>query len=101
MNDCFRTLHRHACPWDEWWTVIPKTEDPRTSREKLAEVSGDAWVWMACSPVCQVVPAWVVGKRTLRDARRLLCRLQSATDGPIPFLTSDALPHDADAWLAG
>jgi hypothetical protein len=40
-----------------------------------------------------------VGKRTLRDARRLVLRLQTATDGYIPFFTSDALPHYADALL--
>jgi hypothetical protein len=41
-----------------------------------------------------------VGKRTLQDARRLVFRLQSATDGSMPFFTSDARPHDADALLA-
>jgi hypothetical protein len=36
------------------------------------------------------VPAWVVGKRTLRYARRLLFRLKSATDGYIPFFRHGA-----------
>src|SRR5205823_14908088 len=36
----------------------------------------------------KLVPAWVVGKRTLQDARRLVFRLKSATDGSIPFFTS-------------
>jgi len=49
--------------------------------------------------VYKVVPAWVVGKRTLRYARRLLFRLKSATDGYIPFFTSDELPHYAHALL--
>ena len=44
---------------------------------------------MAFSPVCKLVPAWVGGKRTLRHARRLLFRLQSATDEHIPFFTSE------------
>src|SRR6266581_3501184 len=56
-------------------------------------------VWIAFSPVYKVVPAWVVGKRTLRYARRLLFRLKSATDGQIPFFTSDELPHYAHALL--
>ena len=99
MNYFFRNLHLHECQLDELWTFIRKKEDHLSSLEKLAEVSGDAWVWIAFSPVCKLVPAWVVGKRTLRHARRLLFRLKSATDGHIPFFTSDALPHYADALL--
>jgi hypothetical protein len=72
MHSFFRTLHLHECQWDELWTCIHQKEDHLTSREKLAEVSGDAWGWMAFSPVCTLVPAWVVGKRTLRHARRRL-----------------------------
>ena len=95
-----RNLHLLECQLDELWTFIHKKEDRLTSLEKLAEVSGDAWVWIvAFSPVYKLVPAWVVGKRTLRHARRLLFRLQSATDGHIPFFPSDALPHYADALL--
>jgi len=86
---------------DELWTSVAKQEDQLTPLEQLATVYGDAWVWIAFSPVCTLVPAWVVGKRTLQDARRLVFRLQSATDGSMPFFTSDALPHDADALLEG
>lgn len=41
----------------------------------------------------------MVGKRTRRHARRLIFRLNSATDGHIPFFPSDDLPHFADALL--
>jgi IS1 family transposase/transposase-like protein len=99
MNYFFRNLHLHECQLDELWTFIHKKEGHLTPLEKLAEVYGDAWVWIAFSPVYKVVPAWVVGKRTLRYARRLLFRLKSATDGSIPFFTSDDLPHYANALL--
>ncbi|HLC10359.1 MAG TPA: helix-turn-helix domain-containing protein [Candidatus Bathyarchaeia archaeon] len=99
MNYFFRNLHLHECQLDELWTFIHKKEGHLTPLEKLAEVYGDAWVWIAFSPVYKVVPAWVVGKRTLRSARRLLFRLKSATDGYIPFFTSDELPHYANALL--
>ncbi len=99
MNYFFRNLHLHECQWDELWTFIHKKEGHLTSREKLAEVYGAAWVWIAFSPVCPLVPAWVVGKRTLPHARHLLFRLKSATDEHIPFFTSDALPHYAEALL--
>jgi len=100
MNYFFRNLHLRECQLDELWTFIYKKEAHLTPLEKLAEVYGDAWVWIAFSPVCKLVPAWVVGKRTLPHARRLVFRLKSATDGHIPFFTSDELPHYADALLA-
>jgi IS1 family transposase/transposase-like protein len=99
MNYFFRNLHLHECQLDELWTFIHKKEGHLSPLEKLAEVYGDAWVWIAFSPVYKVVPAWVVGKRTLHYARCLLFRLKSATDGSIPFFTSDELPHYAHALL--
>ncbi len=99
MNYFFRDLHLSECQLDELWTFIYKKERQLTPLEKLAEVYGDAWVWIAFSPICKLVPAWVVGKRTLPYARRLVFRLKSATDGQIPFFTSDELPHYADALL--
>jgi IS1 family transposase/transposase-like protein len=99
MNYFFRNLHLCGCQLDELWTFIYKKEAQVTPLEKLAAVYGDAWVWIAFSPVYKLVPAWVVGKRTLRHARRLVFRLKSATDGHIPFFTSDELPHYAHALL--
>lgn len=99
MTYFFRNLHLHECQLDELWTFISKKAAQLTPLEKLAEVYGDAWVWMAFSPMYKLVPAWVVGKRTLRHARRLVFRLKSATDGHIPFFTSDELPHYANALL--
>jgi transposase-like protein len=93
MNYFFRNLHLCECQLDELWTFIYNKEAQVTPLEKLAAVYGDAWVWSAFSPVDKLVPAWVVGKRTLRHARKLVFRLKSATDGHIPFFTSDELPH--------
>lgn len=99
MNYFFRNLHLSECQLDELWTFIYKKERQLTPLEKLAEVYGDTWVWIAFSPVCKLVPIWVVGKRTLPHARKLVFRLKSATDGQIPFFTSDELPHYAAALL--
>ena len=99
MRYFFRHLHLLECQLDELWTFIAKKEARLTSLEKLAAIAGDAWVWIAFSPVDKLVLAWVVGKRTLCSARELVSQLQSATDGHIPFFTSDALPHYAEALL--
>jgi IS1 family transposase len=101
MNYFFRNLHLCECQLDELWTFIYKKEARLTPLEKLVDVYGDTWVWIAFSPVHKLVPAWVVGKRTLPHARRLVFRLKSATDGHIPFFTSDELPHYAEALLDG
>src|SRR5262245_11430836 len=99
MNYFFRNLHLSECQLDELWTFIAKKRAHLTPLEQLQEGYGNAWVWIAFSPVCKLVPAWVVGKRTLPHARRLVFRLKSATDGHIPFFTSDELPHYARALL--
>ena len=99
MSYFFRNLHLSECQLDELWTFIFKKEDQLTPLDKLLGLYGDAWVWVAFSPVCKLVPSWVVGKRTLPNARKLVFRLKSATDGHIPFFTSDELPHYADALL--
>lgn len=99
MSYFFRDLHLSECQLDELWTFVYKKEDQLDPIEQLLSVYGDAWVWIAFSPICKLVPAWLVGKRTLRDARKLIFRLKSATDGHIPFFTSDELPHYADALL--
>ena len=99
MSYFFRNLHLSECQLDELWTFIYKKEDRLTALDKLLGIYGDAWVWVAFSPVCKLVPAWLVGKRTLPNARQLVFRLKSATDGHIPFFTSDELPHYADALL--
>jgi len=99
MSYFFRNLHVSECQLDELWTFIFKKEDQLTPLDKLLGIYGDAWVGIAFSPVCKLVPAWVVGKRTLANARKLVFRLKSATDGYIPFFTSDELPHYAAALL--
>jgi len=101
MSYFFRDLHLSECQLDELWTFVYKKEDQLDPIEQLLSVYGDAWVWIAFSPVFKIVPAWLVGKRTLRDARKLIFRLKSATDGHIPFFTSDELPHYAEALLDG
>jgi len=65
MSYFFRNLHLSECQLDELWTFIYKKEDQLTSLDRLLGIYGDAWVWIAFSPVCKLVPAWVVGKRTL------------------------------------
>jgi hypothetical protein len=84
---------------EELWACIAKQEARLRPLEKLAAISGDAWVWMALSPVATLMLAWIVGKRTLCAARQHISQLPSATDGYIPFLPSAVLPHYAATLL--
>lgn len=95
----FRDLHLTECQLDELWTFVYKKEAQLDPIEQLAGVYGDAWIWVAFAPVCKLVPAWVVGKRTLGSAKLLVKRLHATTDGHIPLFTSDDLPHYAHALL--
>ena len=61
---------------------------------------GDAWMWVAFAPAWHLVVASVVGKRTQANAHRLLRRVVTVTDAPIPFCTSDQLSAYAEALLA-
>ena len=69
MSYFFRNLHLNECQLDELWTFVYKKQDQLDPIEQLVSVYGDAWVWIAFRPVFKIVPAWLVGKRSLRDAQ--------------------------------
>lgn len=95
----FRNLHLTECQLDELWTFVYKKEEHLDPIEQIAGVYEDTWIWIAFVPTWKLVPAWVVGKRTLENAKLLVRRLRSTTDGHIPLFTSDDLPHYAHALL--
>jgi hypothetical protein len=97
IHDCCRTLPLHEGHLDALGTCIAKKAAYLTQLEQWAAVYGDAWGWMACSPLSKRGPAGVGDTRTWRHARRLVWQLQAATDGPIPCCASDAWPHAAEA----
>jgi hypothetical protein len=77
-------------------------DEERGATDTTGTHAGLAWGHVGVDCVCadqQAGPPWVAGKRTRQESKRLIQRLQSSTDGHIPFFTSDELPHDADALL--
>jgi IS1 family transposase len=95
----FRELHITECQLDELWTFVYKKEAQLDPVDQLVGLYGDVWVWIAFAPECKLVLAWVVGKRTLREAQQLIKHLKTSLDEHLPFFTSDNLPHYADALL--
>jgi hypothetical protein len=57
MSYFFRDLHLNECQLDELWTFIYKKEEHLNPLEQVLGAYGDAWVWIAFSPVCKLVPA--------------------------------------------
>lgn len=70
-----------------------------TALEKILAQYGDTWVWCAFDPVNKLLPVFVVGKRTMENAKKLVTKLDEVSDDTIPFFTSDELHHYERALL--
>ena len=70
-----------------------------TALEKILAQYGDAWIWCAFDPINKLLPVFVVGKRTMKNAKKLVNKLDEVTDDTIPFFTSDELRHYERALL--
>lgn len=68
-----------------------------TELERLTSQWGDWWIWCAFEPRLKILIAFMVGKRDLDSARRLIEKVKKRSDGFIPFFTSDELPHYENA----
>src|SRR5262249_9526064 len=87
LRSCLRPLPVREGQLAELWTCMAKQEARLTALAQLAAIAGDAWLWIACSPVHNLVLAGGVGPRTLCAARHLVAQLTAAPDGPLPVLT--------------
>lgn len=92
-------LHVTECQLDELWSFVHTKEAHLPYAQIYCETYGDAWVWVAFTPVWRLVLAFVVGKRTQASANLLLDRVKDVTDEHIPFFTSDQLPAYQNALL--
>lgn len=79
--------------------LYKKKEKNLTAIERVLSQYGDAWVWCSFDPRTKVLPAWVVGKRTRKNARQLVEKVKACSDGHIPFFSSDELKHYQNALL--
>jgi IS1 family transposase/transposase-like protein len=85
---------------DELWTFVRKKERMLSEWEKLHTEYGDTWIWTAFDPVNKLVLAVLIGERTRDEAVSFMQRLcNRLAEACLPSLTSDALPHYAQAIL--
>lgn len=96
----FGNLPLTECQLEELWTFVQKQAGQLTPRDRVLDVHGDTWGWIAFAPLSKRMPAWVAGKRPLQASKMRIDRLNSSTDGHLPFFPSDELPPYAAAWLA-
>jgi IS1 family transposase len=87
------TSERIEC--DEIWSFCYAKQKNVPEQFQDTPGYGDVWTWTAIDADTKLVPSWLVGERTNRDAwyflsdlhSRLRCRVQLTTDGHKPYLT--------------
>jgi IS1 family transposase len=100
-----RDLHVEQVQRDERFTLLSAVKDGEvTAAEAIADLErSPAWVWVAMDPVCKLILAVDVGKRSLAMAQRLVhqvtqvlaphCAPLFLTDGFREYLTA-LVTHD-------
>lgn len=95
QDKMFRNLKCKQLQLDEMWSWIYCKDKNRT--EEIAAknpAAGDIWLWVAIDAESKLVPAWRLGSRDGRTAKRfiddlasrLTHRVQLTTDGHKPYL---------------
>ena len=65
------------------------------NEQEADEEIGKKWIWTALDTTTRLIVCYLIGDRTLVDARCFLEDLVSRTEN-LPLFTSDELPHYAD-----
>lgn len=95
-----RNLQIEQAQLDELWTFVYKKERTLSAWEKIHTEYGDTWIWTVVDPVHKLVVAFLIGDRQQAQAEGVLRRLiATLAEGCLPLLTSDHLPHYAQAIL--
>lgn len=107
QDKVFRNLKCKRLQLDEMWSWIYCKEKNRTEEiAKKNPAAGDVWLWTAVDADTKLVPAWMLGNRDGRTARRFVAdlasrlshRVQITTDSHRPYLQAveDAFGGDVD-----
>src|ERR1035437_3546633 len=89
-----RNLETTRVECDEIWSFCYSKQKNVPEEFKDALGYGDVWTWIAIDADTKLVPSWLVGERTNKDAyyflkdlhSRLKNRVQLTTDGHHPYL---------------
>ena len=75
--------------------MVLRKKKKNLSEQKLEQEFGKKWIWTALETTTRLIVCFLIGDRTLEDARKFLKDLVSRTY-KIPLFTSDELPHYKD-----
>lgn len=96
QDEAMRNLPCTTLECDEIWAFCYAKQRNVPEEHKGTFGFGDVWTWTALCADTKLVPTWLVGERTLPDARafmddlasRLANRVQITTDGLNAYLTA-------------
>lgn len=96
QDEAMRDLPCTTLECDEIWAFCYAKQKNVPEEHKGTFGYGDVWTWTALCADTKLVPTWMVGERTLTDARvfmndlasRLRNRVQITTDGHNAYLTA-------------
>lgn len=92
MDGSLKNLTLGHVECDEIWTFVRKKQARLTVDEKARRSDiGDMYVWTAFDQQTKLIPAFIVGKRSADNARRLMVQLASR------LAANPANPHASDA----
>jgi transposase-like protein len=79
---------------DEIWGFIGKNEKNKGPEEPHADEIGDSYTWVAMERNTKLVLAFVVGRRTVKNAMELMAKVRRATspDTRFQLTTTDCKP---------
>lgn len=94
QDDVLRNLDTRRVECDEIWSFCYAKQKNVPEDFKGTLGYGDVWTWVAVDSDTRLVPSWLVGERTAKDAyvfmrdlhTRLKNRVQLTTDGHQPYL---------------
>jgi IS1 family transposase len=95
QDEVLRDLNTIRVECDEIWSFCYAKQKNVPEEFEGTPGYGDVWTWVAVDADSKLVPSWLVGERTNRDAyfflsdlhSRLKSRVQLTTDGHKPYLT--------------
>lgn len=95
QDDALRSLPCSVIECDEIWSLCYAKQKNVPEQFQETPGYGDVWTWTAICADTKLVPSWLVGERTSRDAYTFLYdlrerlapgRVQITTDGHQPYL---------------
>jgi IS1 family transposase len=95
MDSSMRNLKCENLQVDEIWCFVGKKQRHLQITDNIEEM-GDQWVWVALDADSKLIPAFLVGKRSIQNAYAFIQDLSERLDNKVQ-LSSDSLSLYVDA----